>query len=122
MRRVRLSVQAEADIAALLDWSETHFGRAGRLRYETLVIAALDDLADDPRRAGSKERLDLGAGVRCYHLLFSRKRQRGAAGKVRSPRHLILYRIRSEFIDVGRILHDAMDVERHVPPDYREID
>jgi toxin ParE1/3/4 len=122
MPRLRLSAHAEADIAALLDWSEAHFGRAGRLRYETLVIAALDDLANDPRRAGSKERLDLGRGVRCYHLLSSRKRRRGAAGNVRRPRHLILYRIRPEFVDVGRILHDAMDVERHVPEDYREAE
>jgi toxin ParE1/3/4 len=38
---------------------------------------------------------------------------------VKRPRHLLLYRILApELIGIGRILHDAMELERHLPPDY----
>ncbi len=56
-------------------------------------------------------------GARTYHLTFSRK---GVEGKVvKAPRHLILYRLNSASLEVGRILHDSRDLDRHLPELYR---
>jgi toxin ParE1/3/4 len=35
------------------------------------------------------------------------------------PRHLLVYRhVRADLVGVGRILHDAMEVERHLPKEF----
>ena len=57
--------------------------------------------------------------VRSYHLRHSRDRARALGGFVRQPRHLLLYRAMVPgIIGVGRLLHDAMEVERHLPAGY----
>lgn len=99
----------------MLDWSGRTFGPAARQRYEALVAAALSDIAHDWRRAGSVKRDDLGAGWRIYHLRNSRQRARKAAGIVQSPRHVLVYRLATgDIVIVLRILHDSMDLPRHL--------
>ncbi|RWE18757.1 MAG: type II toxin-antitoxin system RelE/ParE family toxin, partial [Mesorhizobium sp.] len=39
-------------------------------------------------------------------------------GIVQRPRHLLLYWIGPSLIGVGRVLHDAMELERHLPTNY----
>ena len=39
--------------------------------------------------------------------------------RVKEPRHFLLYRRRGKVIEVMRILHDARDLERHLPEEYR---
>ena len=81
-------------------------------------VAALRDIAADPLRGGSVARPELGSGVRSYHLVHSRHRV-DADGRVRRPRHVVLYRtMRPELIGVGRVLHDGMDLPRHAPGRY----
>lgn len=116
MPRLRLTAPARRDIAALLDWSAEHFGAAGRRRYEALLEAALRDITADPLRAGSREEPKLAPGLRIYHLRQSRDRAKLREGAVRSPRHILIYRRTSEeIVTVLRVLHDAMDLVRHVP-------
>jgi toxin ParE1/3/4 len=80
---------------------------------------ALRDIAADPERPGSMQRPELSAGARTYHLRFSRGRAR-ASGTVKNPRHFLLYRRSEEgIIEVARVLHDARDLDRHLPEDYR---
>ena len=121
MTTIRLSAAAESDILVVLARTDEQFGRIARLRYEALLATALQDVAADPHRPGSLARPELGAAVRSFHLRYSRQRARIAEGVVHRPRHLLLYRIlRPELIGVGRVLHDAMDLERHLPSDYGE--
>lgn len=118
MALFRLSAAAEADIISLLAWTESHFGDAARRRYERLLIVALRDVGGDPERIGSQARPELGQGVRSYHLFHSRERARTADGIVRRPRHFLLYRrAGSDAVGIGRVLHDAMDMERNLPFD-----
>jgi len=77
------------------------------------------DVAAAPRRIGSIERPELGEGVLSYHLRYSRDRARHESGIVRQPRNLLLYKtLQPELVGIGRILHDAMELERHLPSDY----
>jgi toxin ParE1/3/4 len=112
----RISRSAQADIVDLLAWTESNFGEIARLRYEQLLAMGLRDIAADPGRINSISRPDLGQHVRSYHLRNSRERARTEHGIVVRPRHFLLYRLaRADLIGVGRVLHDAMEVERHLP-------
>ena len=108
MLRYRLSDAAQADVIDILAWTQEQFGEAARLRYESLIVAALRDVATQPDRAGSIERSELGARVRSWHLRLSRDHAAKAAGVVRRPRHFLIYRFDSALLVVGRVLHDAM--------------
>jgi toxin ParE1/3/4 len=119
MSKYRLSRSAQRDIATLLARTKERFGEIGRRRYRTLLTTALRDIAADAGRRGSAARPELGDGVRSYHVRRSRDRARTADGVVARPRHLVLYRlIRPGLVGIGRILHDAMEIERHLPDDY----
>ena len=66
-------------------------------------------------------RPELEAGVRSYHLHNSRERARSLGGFIRRPRHLLLYRVlAADLIGIGRLLHDAVELERHLPRDCGE--
>jgi toxin ParE1/3/4 len=116
---VRISRTAQRDIKAILNWSRTEFGEAAADHYKALIKQALRDIGADPERPGSMERPEiLGEGTRTYHLEFSRARVKGQS--VKAPRHFLLYRRREEHvIEVGRVCHDARDLVRHVPEEYR---
>ncbi|MCL6706464.1 type II toxin-antitoxin system RelE/ParE family toxin [Pseudomonas sp. R2.Fl] len=117
----RLSLLARADIVDILAYTHEPFGPQARLRYERLIATALRDLANDPERRGSLARPEFGEAVRSYHLRFSRDRAGGDFGSVRRPRHFVLYRpIAPNLIGIGRLLHDAMELERHLPADFGE--
>jgi toxin ParE1/3/4 len=119
MATLRLGALAEADIVSILARTEDRFGEGVRQRYEILLIISLRDIASDPRRPGSAARPDIGPMMRSYHLRHSRDRARPVGGFVRQPRHLLLYRsIFPGIVGVGRVLHDAMEVEGHLPTDY----
>lgn len=121
MSRYRLSAPAQQDIVEILAYTTRRFGEAARRRYEALLVRALQQVAADPHLRGSRLRPDIGEGVLIYHLRHSREHARSSSSGVRSPRHFLLYRVISaELIGVGRILHDAMDVERHLPEEYGE--
>lgn len=113
-----LAPAAERDIGQILAWSHQQFGEQPRRRYEALLIRALVDVVDDPHRAGSRARPEIAAQARTYHLRHSRDRVPRAAGRVSRPRHFLLYRVRPDGqVEIGRVLHDSMDLERHLPDD-----
>ncbi|CAN7311960.1 type II toxin-antitoxin system RelE/ParE family toxin [Phenylobacterium sp. LjRoot225] len=111
----RLTEAAETDFVEILAWSETQFGGAARRRYERLIVMGLIDIAADPVRPGSLARPELGGDIRSWHLRGSRERARGPDGVVQQPRHFLIYRpVEVGLIAIGRVLHDAMELERHL--------
>ena len=116
---VRLTRTAQRDVKAILNWSRKEFGEAAAARYKALIKQALRDIGADPERPGSTERPEiLIEGARTYHLWYSRSRVKGQG--VKAPRHFLLYRRREErVIEVARVCHDARDLARHVPEEYR---
>lgn len=114
MTRLRLSALARTDIVELLAWTTEHFGDRAAARYEHLLSAVLRALIRQPLLPGSVARSELGNDVRSFHLRHRRK-----PARVARPRHLILYRItRDSVVEVGRVLHDAMDLERYALFDF----
>jgi toxin ParE1/3/4 len=117
---IKLSGPARRDVAAIIKRSLHEFGEAASLRYEALIQQALCDIGADPERPGSKERPELMVkGVRTWHLALSRARVSGPG--VKEPRHFIVYRRRGGgIVEVARILDHNLDLQRHLPEDYRK--
>ncbi|MCL2455132.1 MAG: type II toxin-antitoxin system RelE/ParE family toxin [Micrococcales bacterium] len=110
--RYRLSQAAQADILQILAWSSTQFGQAARERYQALIAAALRDIAERRDGPGSTARPELGPGVLTWHLRQSRARSTG--GNVHRPRHFVVFRIDTDTVIVGRVLHDSMELRHHL--------
>ena len=102
--RVRLAASAEADYRIILRWTAEHFGTQQARIYARTLEGAIEELTEGPDVPGSRERPDIGPGIRVLHV--ARRGRRG--------RHFLLYRISSKakplLIDVLRVLHDRMDL------------
>jgi len=114
MARYRLTEAAQSDIIAILAWSHERFGSEARRRYEALIAAAIRDAAERSDGGGPTARPELGEGVFSWHLAQSRSRSDG--GMVHRPRHFLICRRDGDLLVVGRVLHDAMELRRHLDP------
>ena len=114
--RIQLAKAAQEDIARILQWTVHAFGAPGLKRYEVLIQAALSDLATNPARVGVRTRDDIGHAICTYHMASSRKRT-STGNQIAKPRHLIIFRVVGNAIQVARLLHDAMDFVQHAPED-----
>ena len=113
MARYRLSDLAKADIATILKTSEKRHGARGRTRYRALLTAAMRRIAADPAGNATSDRSDLHAGVRSFHIRYSRKESR--EGPVANPVHVIFFRpAEPGVIEIVRVLHERMEPSRHV--------
>lgn len=115
--RYRLSSRAQNDVLDILEQSERRFGIPARLRYKELIFAALRDISRSPERPGSVGRADWGENVRLWHLRQSRDHVPSGVEKVKTPRHVIVYRIDADVVIIGRILHEAMEMASHLRPE-----
>jgi toxin ParE1/3/4 len=104
--RVRLGTAAELDFANIVKWTAENFGARQAKIYRDTLVQAIDDLAGGPDVAGSKARDEILPGLRTLHV--ARHGRRG--------RHLLMYRAAAgSVIEIVRILHDSMDLPRHLP-------
>jgi len=115
-----LSPAAQRDIRAILVWTHERFGERGRMRYELLLVQAIHDVAESPYRTGVQARPEIADTARTYHLRHSRDRVNPPEDRVHKPRHFLLFRVtESGRVEIGRVLHDQMDIQQHLPDEYR---
>lgn len=104
--RVRLGAAAEVDFANILKWTTENFGARQSRIYRDRLVQAIGELADGPDAAGSKARDEIMPNIRTLHV--TRHGRRGS--------HFLMYRTAPDStIEIVRILHDRMDLRRHVP-------
>ncbi len=104
--RVRLGAVAELDFANILKWTTENFGARQSRIYRDTLVRAIGELANGPDVAGAQAADETMPGLRMLHV--ARHGQRG--------RHFLLFRIiKGRIIEIGRILHDQMDLQRHLP-------
>jgi toxin ParE1/3/4 len=117
---VVIAPKARSDIAEILAWTAENFGPRTMKRYAKLIQTAIEAVAADPQLAGSLERQAIAERCRTYHLSWSRKKAGHAGDRIRNPRHFLLYRVtESSTVEIGRILHDSMELAMHLPKEYR---
>ena len=103
---VRLAAKAEHDLLDALVWTTDQFGALQADDYLETLTLALEALTDGPNIVGSKVRDDIGLGIRTLHV----------ARLGRKGRHLVVFRLADgQVIDVIRLLHDSMDLAKHLP-------
>jgi toxin ParE1/3/4 len=101
---VRLSQQAEQDYVEILQWTTKTFGKGQASTYAETIALAIEALAGGPDVLGARARDDIHPGIRTLHV----------ARQGRSGRHLVVFREAKSAIDVLRLLHDSMDLPRHL--------
>jgi toxin ParE1/3/4 len=117
---VIIAPKARSDIASILAWTEENFGPQTLKRYGKFIATAIEQVAENPELSGSVQRPEIAEHCRTYHLFFSRKSAGLAGDWIRHPRHFLLYRVSdSNVVEIGRVLHDSMDLQAHLPEEYR---
>lgn len=97
-------------MARVLADSERMFGPSARQRYAALFVAAIRDVASEPARPGSHREVDVSGDLRTYHIGHSRFRIPTDIGRVKSPRHALVYTVAADgVVDVLGIIHERMD-------------
>jgi len=94
-----LSKWAEDDLAGIADYTLETWGEHQLARYRSLLEQGFDTITRDPNSLRSKAREELFPGCRSLHI----------------GRHLILYRVKGSTVEIARVLHDSMELERHLP-------
>ena len=118
---VTIAPKARGDIASILAWTEENFGPQTLRRYAALIATALEQVGANPELVGSEPRPEIADNCRTYHLFFSRKLAGRAAGRIRRPRHFLLYRVTEPgLVEISRALHDSMELKAHLPEEYRD--
>jgi toxin ParE1/3/4 len=102
--RFVLSGAAENDLANIASWTAETFGVKQAEAYIEAILDTIDELSNG-EPAGSKARDEIAVGVRTLHMT-----KRGRRG-----RHLLVYKVAPDLLMIIRILHDSMEVSRHVP-------
>lgn len=106
---VRLAATAEQDFQEILRWTAEHFGRGQAKTYATTLSNALRELVRGPAIPGVRQRDDIGPDIHALHV----------ARNGRKGRHFMLFRVTvagtEHYLDVLRLLHDSMDLVRHIP-------
>lgn len=113
MDKYRLAGTAEAEIREILAWSEEKFGKSGRERYAALIVAAMEDIAGDPEQVLIDRKRLSRVEVGIYRVAHSRDRVPDPPGRVREPRHALIFRVaQDDVIDIIGIVHDRMLLTR----------
>lgn len=104
--RVRLAEQAERDLFGITLWTVENFSAQQAETYVETLSLAIEALHDGPEVLGVTVRDDLGLGVQTLHV----------ARQGRKGRHFVVFRAAPEqTIEVLRLLHDSMNLARHLP-------
>ncbi len=106
--QVRLTHAAEADFRQIVRWTAEQFGERQAVIYARTLSQAVEDLTGGPDIPGAQRRDEIRRGLRSIHV--ARGGRRG--------RHFVIFRSSNEegiqAIEVLRLLHDAMDIGRHL--------
>ena len=103
---VRLAAQAELDFSEIITWTLKNFGERQAQTYAETLTLAIEALHDGPEQLGARTRDDIEPGIRILHV----------ARQGRSGRHFVLFsEAKGQYINVLRLLHDSMDLARHIP-------
>ena len=96
MNRATLSPRAQADLDEIWDFTAERWGLDQAESYLRLLQGAIEAIAAEPQRGRACD--DIRTGYRKYPV----------------GSHVLFYRPTATDIDVVRILHQRMDVTRHL--------
>ena len=108
---IRLTSQAEQDLLEITRWTTENFGTRQAEQYAETIGLAIEALHEGPEILGAKVRDEIGTGIRTLHV----------ARQGRKGRHFVAFSVsEGHIINVLRLLHDSMDLAKHLPEDNNE--
>jgi toxin ParE1/3/4 len=111
--RFRLARPAQIDLESILSISAERRGAAGRQRYAAVLAAAMLQVAADPTGPLTRDRHDIRAGIRSFHLRHARRSAQTV--DVKRPVHVLYHRVAAnDVIEIVRVLHERMEPRRHL--------
>ena len=96
--RFRVTRLASQDYEQVLDYTIERWGVEQYRKYRSMLRGAIDIIAEDPLNLESRARADLFDGARIYPI----------------GRHYLVFYISDECVILARILHQQMDLPRHL--------
>ncbi len=104
-RTVSMAAAAQTDLDTIAAWTAENFGPAQAENYIEAILDTIDELTAPKSPARSLARDEITKGMRTLHM-----RKRGRRG-----RHFLLYSETEDEVKIQRVLHDSMELSRHVP-------
>ncbi len=102
--KIVLGQLAEDDLTNIAAWTAENFGAKQAEVYIDAILDTIEELTShEPGR--SKARDEIALGIRTLHM----------AKPGRRGRHMLVYTATDDTITIVRILHDSMEVSRHLP-------
>lgn len=103
---IRVAAAADEDFQRVLEWTTEHFGKRQARAYAATVSQAIQALSQGPTTPRLTARPDIFRDIAVLHV--ARGRRKG--------RHFVVVRLRhrAKVVEVLRILHDSMDLARHI--------
>jgi toxin ParE1/3/4 len=104
--RVRLAAAAEEDFRNIVRWTAEEFGAVQARTCARTLSLALEALVRGPMTIGARPRDAIGKGIYTLHVARHRR-----------GRHFVVFRVAPDadgVIEVLRLLHDAVDLPRHL--------
>ena len=99
--RYVLSPQADADLVSIYEYTITTWGVDQFHLYRQQIESAIQAIVANPLLPRNKERNDLLTGIRLFRV----------------EHHYIAYRVRTDVVEIGRVLHESMHFETQVSDD-----
>lgn len=96
MKSIRLTPAAQQDLSSIWDFSQQRWDEKQAEIYISEMRAAIERIAADPHRGRACD--EIREGYRRYGIVS----------------HLIFYIEKNDSVDVIRILHQRMDLTRHL--------
>lgn len=118
--RLRLTLEADADIARILRETKKLFGKEQVRRYADIIDGGMAMIAEDASRAFYAKRDDVRPGLKSFHLEHVQKRRSSAS-------HLIYFQESTapdgekEVVIVG-VVHERMLPKRKLGMVLRKLD
>ncbi len=115
--QLKFSKAARENIADIWSYTIRTFGIRQADAYHILLEQALADIAEEPSQIGSKARTELGKDFRSYRVALSSKR---SGTRIKNARHVVIYvLIDADTCGISRILHESMELLRHIPEEHK---
>ncbi len=98
--RIRISKLALRDVEEVFDYTVERWGKEQAETYVAAIWESFEKIQKTPHRWRLRDDVYPQCRI-CF-----------------SGRHAVLYRIQGKRVEIGRVLHAAMDFSRHVPSDF----
>ena len=96
MYSIRFTKQADTDLLSIYIYTYNTWNEEQAIEYTDGLKDTVNKLAANPKRIGTVDRSAVRPGYRSY----------------RYQSHLVFYRVSGQIVEVVRILHKRMDVDR----------